>query len=209
MPFPIKGIQASERSCIYAGNKSANEICNGNSAPLLFPKKSEAFDTCMPSRSFHRQELVHSSANSIHSGLATRLPTQQHHSPSVASTRQHRRITNMNFHNKSIMDSPLESQSADSNMAVGATTTVSTILDTAVDNSKSGTQEAPAEPKLKGFMRLPAEIRLQIYEDLFTPPPGIITSCHPAEQTRRLFPAKVSTDLANTTPLTAISSRRT
>ncbi|PPJ59301.1 hypothetical protein CBER1_04224 [Cercospora berteroae] len=115
----------------------------------------------------------------------------------------------MSLNNKTIMDSPLEPPSADSNMAVGATRIASTVLDTAVDNSKFGPEEAPAEPKLKGFLGLPAEIRNQIYEDLFTPPPGIITSCHPAEQTCRLSPGKVSADLANTTPLTAISTRRT
>ncbi|CAK1359432.1 hypothetical protein CB0940_05641 [Cercospora beticola] len=115
----------------------------------------------------------------------------------------------MSSDNKTILDCPLESQSADSNMAVGGTTTANTVLDTAVNSNECSIQEAPAEPKLKGFMRLPAEIRLQIYEDLFTPSPGIIAKCHPAEQTCRLTPAKISTDLANTTPLSAISTRRT
>ncbi|KAM3421941.1 hypothetical protein BST61_g2318 [Cercospora zeina] len=76
-------------------------------------------------------------------------------------------------------------------------------------NKEANAQQLPSAPAPKGFMRLPAEIRLQIYEDHFTPPPGLITSCHYHKLTCRLTPQDISFHLADTAPTAAISTLRT
>ncbi|KAF2211160.1 hypothetical protein CERZMDRAFT_98891 [Cercospora zeae-maydis SCOH1-5] len=106
---------------------------------------------------------------------------------------------------KANLSSALESRLSPDTNSIADNNTADAIM--ASDN-EANAQQPPSVPAPKGFMRLPAEIRLQIYEDYFIPPPGLITGCHYHKSTCRLTPQNISVDLANTAHTTTISARR-